>query len=607
VPFFKKGDSALSTAEALWRAEETTAANGRSIVNAVQNFWDAYNRQNIPELLTLCEDNVRWDDYDYSEACVGASALEKRLRLEQQQWPTAEARSQVEVQHILVDGSGSSSEAGKAVVVGVYLTKCENRDDVLMSRRGCAVMTISESAGRARVRQVDLVAEQHDKGGESKLRLLQRVSPLLSAMNGASSLSRRETGRIDVNLPSDSMTAAERYFEAWNRRNMTEAVHLFAPNVTYHDSAFPKPFAGRNNLRKHLELCAEVLPPQLTFEVDRVIFSHGTTGPSCNSRCYSSILAQWHANINGQSLPYTRGCSIYQLNNHNGLIESGLDFVEPNGPVKPGGIRLASRIIRSCLEREPRRLIPAVTWLTYIYLVFLSDGILPGANALVLEERTWKEVLDLSLNFFLVAPLLHLPFSPVVHPILEAVFNILLSWAGLFAGFLADDRRDKPNLLPMGPVVVGMQFLTSAFLLPYLAVRSVETRSMAPICRDDTSPATQWIGENRLWGLFLGSVGAGSILWGFVGRTDDFGTDLSERWSSFIQLLSIDRVGSSFLVDLAIFGVFQGWLVDDDLKRRGFRPGLDAPWWLPAVAKYVPFFGLALYLASRPTLPETGE
>ena len=33
---------------------------------------------------------------------------------------------------------------------------------------------------------------------------------------------------------------------------------------------------------------------------------------------------------------------------------------------------------------------------------------------------------QLSINFWLISPLLHLPFAPVVHPGLEAIFN----WCG---------------------------------------------------------------------------------------------------------------------------------------------------------------------------------
>jgi ketosteroid isomerase-like protein len=580
------------------RAEPTVGATS---VEMARTFWAAYNRRSISDLLACCEDDVRWDDYDYSEPCRGAAALERRLRLEHGHQPVhneaaagerAGAR-EVEILQIVADISRPGT-------VGVSLTRrFESFDDHrVSSRRGCCVMVFSERTGL--VQQVDIVTEQEEKGGEAKLRLLKSVSPLFTAFGGTASLKQQKTNNGDGVVHTEPATAAERYFDAWNRRSMADAIRLFAPNVTYDDTAFPAPFEGRDKLQAHLELCAEIFPPQLAFEVDRVIASEEDR----SGARVSAVMALWHAANNGQALPYTRGCSVYRVG-ENGLIEGGLDFVEPNGPVKPGGVRLVSRTVRFQLEQEPRRWIPAVAWLSYMYVVFFSDGILPGANALALEERTWKEVLDLSLNFFLVAPALHLPFSPVVHPMLEAVFNLLLSWAALFAGFLSDDRRDKPNLIPMVPVVVGMQFLTSAFLLPYLAVRSTEVRTSA-VHRSETSPATQWIGENRLWGPALGSVGVLSILWAFLGRTDDFGSDLAERWSSFVQLLSIDRVGSSFLVDLAIFGLFQGWMVDDDLKRRGYRPGVDAPW-LPVVAKYVPFFGLALYLAVRPRLPDRDE
>jgi len=176
---------------------------------------------------------------------------------------------------------------------------------------------------------------------------------------------------------------------------------------------------------------------------------------------------------------------------------------------------------------------------------------------------------------------------------LEGVFNLLLSWAAMFAGFLSDDRKDKPNLLPMLPVVVGMQFLTSAFLLPYLATRTTETRS--DLDKSDL-PVVAQACESPLLGVLMGSVGSLSIGWGFLGRQEEFGYLSTERWASFIELLSIDRVGSSFLVDLAIFGMFQFWLVEDDMKRRGMED--DSP--LVLAAKFVPFFGMAAYLVFRP-------
>jgi SnoaL-like domain len=424
----------------------------------VHEFWDAYNRRNVRDVLRCCDSEIVWDDYDSTRACCGIAELERRLRLEHLQRPRDAFR--VAVDNVLADKSNGGNR------VGVRLTLQYDGSDedahidssCRRQRRGCAVMEFSKVSGL--VQTVRLVAEQEEKGGEASLQLLKLVSPFLSLNLPSPSLSlasqplvqRSPFDAANGPNPATGTTAAERYFQAWNRRNMSEAILLFADNVTYDDTAFPTPFQGKEKLRQHLELCASIFPPQLTFEVDEVIVAtHTATSPSENS----CIVALWHTANNDKPLPYTRGCSLYEISNSDGLIVGGLDFVEPNGPVKAGDARLPVSVLQNLLDREPIRWIPLAMWAAYMYVVFISDGILPGANALALEERTWREVLDLSLNFFLVGPVLHLPFSPVVHPVLEAVFNLLLSWAALFAGFLSDDRRDKPNLIPFLPTVVG--------------------------------------------------------------------------------------------------------------------------------------------------------
>ena len=197
----------------------------------------------------------------------------------------------------------------------------------------------------------------------------------------------------------------------------------------------------------------------------------------------------------------------------------------------------------------------------------------------------------------LVAPLLGLPFSPAIHPGLEGLFNLLLAWAACFAGFLSDGRPGRPSG-SMLPVAGGMQFLTNAFLLPYLVYRSPEDPAKLPVYAEDLDAPCR-ASESPLLGPLLALVGSGAIAWGFVARPE-YG-DLATRWASFCTLLGGDRLGTSFVVDLALFACFQGWLVDDDLRRRGVEPA-DAGL-LGAAAKFVPFFGLCAYLALRPPLP----
>ena len=77
-----------------------------------------------------------------------------------------------------------------------------------------------------------------------------------------------------------------------------------------------------------------------------------------------------------------------------------------------------------------------------------------------------------------------------------------------------------------------------------------------------------------------------SILWGLYAHPE-FG-NFSHRYTSFLESLHIDRVGSPFIVDLVIFATFQSWLVDDDLRRQGVTPEVELTF-LRYAAKFVPF------------------
>jgi hypothetical protein len=424
--------------------------------------------------------------------------------------------------------------------------------------------------------------KENQKQGESNLKILKVASDIIGS-----------TKKISTTTPATKKLAAslgqksppEMYFDAWNKRDMQQATSVFSSDIEYDDTAFPKPFIGRKNLENHLNLCADALPGGFSFVLDDKI----DVG--------DKVMVRWHVENEGEELPFTKGCSFYKI--EKGKIVKGTDWKEP-AVFKTAGLELFARSVVDKVQQEPARLVPIAVWVVYCYVVFFSNWFY-GLPAQALEQRTWEEVRDLSLNFFLVSPILGLPFSPVVHPGLEGIFNLLLSWAALFAGFLSDDRERKPNPLPMLPTVIGMQFLTSAFLLPYLATRSTEIERI--IKKEELSVVAQAT-ESRLLGPVMGVVGTGAIFWGLYGRMEDFG-GFNERLESLVSLLSIDRVGSSFLVDLAVFGLFQGWLVDDDLRRRGVDENDDS--WLFKAAKYIPFFGMVAYLTFRPSFTSNGD
>jgi ketosteroid isomerase-like protein len=551
--------------------QTTDNRKSNAAATTVEAFFNAWSEKDATQALSMLAEDCVFDNVAFSKPWVGKEELERRLRLE------FDATSTILVDDIAVENAKVGVRFHAETIAGVPVD----------NSRGSAFFQLDNDTEET-IERVFWVIESAQKSGEDGLRLLTGASKIIEAQNKnkkpsittATDTSPR-TGAAKSTSTLTGLTAPEQYFAAWSKRDMELAVSMFADTVTYDDTAFPEAFSGKENARKHLLKCADAFPAAFTFEVDDLINGG------------DRIAVLWHVNNGGEPLPFTRGCSFYELDSK-GRIQDGIDFVEP-APVKLGGPALFVQSMKTKLAREPARWIPIVAWVAYIYIVFVSDGILPGANALQLEQRTWEEVRDLSLNFFLVSPLLGLPFSPVVHPMLEGVFNLLLSWAAMFAGFLSDDRRDKPNLLPTLPVVIGMQFLTSAFLLPYLATRTTEYSDN--VTREDLSPIAQG-SESPLLGVSMGLVGSGSIAWFFMGRSEFGG--LNERWTSFIDLMSIDRVGTSFIVDLVIFGLFQAWLVDEDLKRRGVS-SLQTP--LAFIAKYVPFFGMAAYLSLRPSLP----
>ena len=342
-----------------------------------------------------------------------------------------------------------------------------------------------------------------------------------------------------------------------------------------------KPGLGKEQLLSHLFNVAAAVPKSFEFKVDEI---------SCDESS-SNVGVQWHVESNGRPLPFTRGCSMYRVNSQ-GLITHGFDVPEPT--LKSGSLSLFVLQVASKLIAEPVRAVPLFCWIFYCWFLFLSD-VAPGVNALQLDPGTWKEVKDLSLNFWLVLPILSYDSAPVVHPVLEGVFNLLLAYAALFVGFIVDGRSSYGNKNSMGPYLVGMQFLTNALYLPYLITREAESEKRPTTYQ---SPLTLFerVGESKVTPLVLAAIAVLSISWGYLGR-QEFG-DLSERLASFQSLLFSDRLTFSFVVDLIYFAAFQGWLIDDDARRRNFDSTAEK-----AFAKTTPFLGLVYYLLRRPKLP----
>jgi hypothetical protein len=552
LSFSPRKQASSRTKASLFPLSQAASTITTSATPLLDTFIDAWNSQNYAEILNLLEDDIAWQDTRFhyqpvtGKAAVAAWLQENPIPFDLQIIDTISDETQI---------AFSYQQTG----VG--------RGAVWMKRRPDNRLTF-----------VQWIPEPSQKKGADSLKLLAHAKQVLSRGQDENSVANEK-----IMDDTGTLSIPEQYYRAWNRNE--DASHLFADIIVYDDTAFPQPIQGKAALTQHLEVCRQALS-FTQFVVDDVVENESKT----------TAMVRWHVNNKdtNQSLPFTNGISVYQMDAKKQQIVSGLDFVDSQ-PFKS--------VAFHSFAKEPQRWVPFTAWILYLYVVFLSDGILPGANALALEQRTWEEVRGLSLNFAFVSPMLHLPFSPSMHPYLEAVFNGLLAYAGLFAGFLVEDDDSKKigKGLAYGPIVVGMQFLTSAFLLPYLAFRS------RPTATQDNTPFelsffTKAIGEAKWWGIAMTGLFGMALGWAMFGRINEvqYGVDVASRYQSFIDLLSIDRVGSSFLVDYVIFALFQGWLVEDDWKRRSSPSETNNT--MVVFAKYVPFLGLASYLTFRPNL-----
>jgi len=447
------------------------------------------------------------------------------------------------------------------------------------------------------------------------------------------------------NLDSRSfnqLTPVEQYFEAWNRRNIPLALSCFDDNVYYDDTQFSDPFQGKDKLADHLLYVADCLPDSFYFVVDELSVgqSMGTRNrrdrPSsptfqlgrnrvaqatrrASNAPTTSIGALWHIENEFGSLPFARGCSFFKVDPNSNLILEAYDFPEPAVKAGASGLKLLS--VASKLVSEPKRWLPFFVWIAYVYIVYFSNGILPGKDILHSDSKTWAEVQDLTFNFMFIAPATHLPTAAKLNPVLEGIFNGLLAWSFMFAGFLSDERSGmgpygkdsryyermienqeqvldngivlvppvsitKKNLIPLVPTIVWMQFFSLAFLLPYLFARTSERHSseiqpfdeggrqqqnlprrIRPLYREELDRPALILGESKILGVTLGLFGLFALYWGFAGRPEDFGPPIwvsDKRMVDFMKLLDKDRISAEFVVNLWVYGIFQGWLVDDD-------------------------------------------
>ncbi len=374
----------------------------------------------------------------------------------------------------------------------------------------------------------------------------------------------------------------ESIYQAINNRNIDTAIKWVDDACIYQDVNFSQSFEGKEAVKTLFQESCDNVPDDFKFVIDEI-----TEGDPLK------VGVLWHVELDNVSIPNGRGVSFYRISETTGKLIFARDIVEP--PLKPGKvsffiIRLITPLIRRFLKPDstpPQNnlLLSKICWFlagTYIYVLLCSSPnfILPGDPVWAIQPETIKEVVNESLNFFFILPILnnlgiHFMNSPIVHPIIEAQFNFAEAWIFMFLPLLLADKR-VINFPKVALWTVAM-FLTNVFLLPYMALRFKQ-----PI-PDKIEEHKKSILERTFGGIGL-SVGIIAIAWLFIGRPE-FG-DLAQRIQYFITQLHSNRVVIAFCVDLFLFTIIQVILMSAVIPKNSEQRGL----------RFIPFFGLAIWL-----------
>ena len=416
-------------------------------------------------------------------------------------------------------------------------------------------------------------------------------------------------------------TVVRGMYDAINRRDVEAALAFVDDDILYEDFNFPTPFKGIGAVRKLFEESCDGIPDDMLFIVDE-----------CTDGGGGSVGMTWYVELEGEPFPNARGASFYRINPENGKLVYARDVVEPPfklGDVSFSIIRAVAPAVKQQLRKkreareaetggvkieidqsskiassidEPGNGVAAAglyaLGAVYWFVLLLSppgwQG-LPGEPAWAVATDTLNEVIAESTDFFFVLPVLNkfgvelLGPAPAVHPVTLGVFNFAEAFIFMLLPLMLMTRKGRD--LPTVKAWSVAMFLTNALMLPYLGARAGQPAS-AEWARAKADGTAEGIAEvargekgalSKAFGLTGLGIGVLSVYWALF-EDPAVGGDLAQRFSYLGTLVTEDRVSLAFVVDIALFSVWQAWFIGQVDEEA------------PAACRFVPYWGLAAWL-----------
>ena len=205
-----------------------TNQNFSAAPTSVEQLIDAINNRDAATAAQLLsEDCTLTDTLYYDPPIEGRAAIRRHFALEGGAFDPSQMRI---IDEIAVGADGST-------ICTQWHT--ERGGQTVENERGCSFYTLDVQSNQ--ITSMLHVPEPKSKPGDSGLALLDKASQIIDK-TGVGYAEKAIAAATNANAGA---TSVERYFDAWNRRDMEAAVECFADECTYKDTQYDYAFEGK--------------------------------------------------------------------------------------------------------------------------------------------------------------------------------------------------------------------------------------------------------------------------------------------------------------------------------------------------------------------------
>ena len=235
----------------------------------VRAFINALNSREDPSSIVMqfFDDDINYVDTSYYNPIQGKDDLIKHFYLHTGSSALSTFTSD-SLEVIVIDeivSSTTKSEGDLSKICVMYHLASTGGKDV----PDTTAISFYNLQGGKITQLFDVTEPASPKPGDGGLKLLKSVSKLI----GDESIVMEST-----NSDSDRSNSVEKYFDAWNRRDMKDATALFAEDCKMRDLQYDEAFQGRDEFEKHLLRVKDCLPSTFNFAVDDIAISSTKAG-----------------------------------------------------------------------------------------------------------------------------------------------------------------------------------------------------------------------------------------------------------------------------------------------------------------------------------------